>query len=61
MMPNERARTARAELHAWYLRSLLPKLARAATTGAADPAALDALDAQVRELLDLSRSRKEAA
>jgi hypothetical protein len=56
-----RARAARAELQAWYVRSLLPKLARAASAGVADPRAIEALDADVRGLLDLARAREEAA
>jgi hypothetical protein len=34
-------------LRSWYLHSLQPKLARAATTGAVDPQAVAALDAEV--------------
>jgi hypothetical protein len=61
MTPNESTRGARAELQAWYLGGLLPKLARAARTGAADPGAVAALDADVRALLDLSHESEEAA
>lgn len=52
---------ARAELQAWYLRGLLPKLGRAAERGALDPRELEALDGQVRSLIDLPREREEAA
>jgi hypothetical protein len=55
------ARAARAELQAWYLRGLLPKLVQAAKTGAVDVGAVDALDADVRALLEISQERKEAA
>jgi len=54
-------RDVRAELHAWYLRGLRPKLARAARTGVVAPQALEALDAEVRALLDLPLEREEAA
>jgi hypothetical protein len=54
-MPNESTNEARAELQSWYLRGLQPKLARAASTGAVDPQAVAALDAEVRRFLDLSR------
>jgi hypothetical protein len=54
-------REARAELQAWYLRGLLPKLAQAAETGTVDAGAVDALDAEVRALLEISHERKEAA
>lgn len=57
---NETTR-ARAELQAWYRRGLLPKLARAAATGAVNPQAVAALDADLRALLDLSQEQKEAA
>lgn len=55
-MPNERTNDARAELRSWYLHSFQPKLARAASTGAVDPRALAALEAEVRRILDLSWS-----
>jgi hypothetical protein len=58
---NTRTREIRAELQAWYLRGLLPKLARAARTGAVDGGAVAALDADLRALLGISRERKEAA
>jgi len=60
-MPNERTNDARTELRSWYLHSLQPKLARAATTGAVDPQAVAALDADVRSFLDLYRARKTGA
>jgi hypothetical protein len=53
-------RDAGTELQTWYLRGLLPKLARAARKGAVDPRAVGALDAEVRALLDLHRAREEA-
>jgi hypothetical protein len=56
-MPNERTNDARTDLRSWYLHSLQPKLARAATTGAVDPQAVAALDAEVRSFLDLHRAR----
>jgi len=56
-MPNERTNDARAELRLWYLRGLQPKLARAASTGAVDPQAVAALDADLRSFLDLYRAR----
>lgn len=61
MTGDKRARAARAELQAWYVQGLLPKLARAASSGVADPRAVEALDADVRGLLDLAREREEAA
>lgn len=54
-MPSESTNEARAELQSWYLRGLQPKLARAASTGAVDPQAVAALDAEARRFLDLSR------
>ena len=59
--PDEKTSRARAELQLWYLHSLLPKLARAARTGAVDAQAAAALDAEVRAFLDLARARGEAA
>ena len=59
-MPNERTSDARAELRAWYLHGLQPKLARAASSGAVDPQAVAALDAEVRRFLDLYRARKRS-
>jgi hypothetical protein len=60
-MANERSREARAELRAWYLRGLLPKLERAARGEVVEPRAVEALDVDVRALLDLSHEREEAA
>jgi hypothetical protein len=57
-MPNERTNDARTELQSWYLESLQPKLAQAASTGAVDPQAVAALDAEVRSFLDLYRVRR---
>jgi len=60
-VPSER-RNARVELRAWYLTRLRPRLARAASTGVVTPAAADALDRQVRDVLDLpARSGEDAA
>ena len=55
---------ARAELQAWYLGSLGPKLARAADAGIVRPAVADSLDRQLRTFLDLpadDRVYEEAA
>jgi hypothetical protein len=52
---------ARGELRLWYLHGLRPKLARAASTGAVDPVAVAALDADLRTFLDLGRPRCEFA
>jgi uncharacterized protein YciW len=55
-------RDSRAELQAWYLASLQPKLRHAASTGAVLPGAAMELDQQLRALLDLSgEPRREAA
>lgn len=59
-MANERT-NPRAELEAWYLRGLLPKLARAARVGLADRQAVQALDADMRALLDIPKQREKAA
>lgn len=56
-MPNDRTTDARNELRSWYLHGLQPKLARAASSGAVEPQALAALDAEMRRFLDLSRTR----
>jgi hypothetical protein len=61
MRPNESSNDARAELQSWYVHGLQPKLARAASTGAVDPRAAAALDAEVRSILDLSPDEEEAA
>jgi hypothetical protein len=58
---DDSTRNPRAELQSWYLHSLLPKLARAAATGAVDPRAVAALDADVCRLLELTREHAEAA
>lgn len=60
-MPSESTNAARAELQSWYLHGLQPKLARAVSTGAVDPRAVAALNAEVRRFLELSRTGKEAA
>lgn len=60
-MANDSTRGATGELRAWYLQSLLPKLVRAAGTGAVDLPAVEALDADVRALLDISQEQKDAA
>ncbi len=55
-------RSARAELQAWYLVSLRPKLVRAASTGIVPSAAAEALARELRDLLDLpAEAGKEAA
>ena len=57
-----RGRTARAELQAWYVESLRPKLTRAASEGIVTPAAARALDRQLRDLLEVpARAAEEAA
>lgn len=60
-MANQKTNKARAELQAWYLNGLLPKLGDAVTRGAVDLREIEAFDAEVRALLDLSRTREEAA
>lgn len=52
---------ARAELQAWYLTSLRPKLARAATSDTVPPAAAEALDRQLCAFLDLPETASETA
>lgn len=53
---------AHAELRAWYLGSLRPRLAAAVTAGIVEPGAVVALDSQLAELFGLPREpRKEAA
>ncbi|MGZ4388116.1 MAG: hypothetical protein ACXVZL_01905 [Gaiellaceae bacterium] len=47
-------RDGRAELRAWYLRGLRPKLADAVDAGKVAPAAAEALDRQLREFLQLA-------
>ena len=53
----------RAELRAWYLGRLRPRLADAVTEGTVDPNRLDLLDDQLAELCDLPRvlDQEEAA
>jgi hypothetical protein len=51
----------RAELQAWYLGGLQPKLVRAVAAGTAPPGAVEALDVQLRELLALPRERAHEA
>jgi hypothetical protein len=54
--------TPHAELRAWYLSSLSPKVERAVRTGSVAPAAARELDKQLRDLLDLPReASREAA
>lgn len=45
---------ARAELQAWYLERLQPKLAQAARTGTVEARGAAACDAHVRRFLDIS-------
>ncbi len=47
----------RAELQAWYLADLRPKLASAARSGKVMPGAVVTLDAQLRQLLDVGGNR----
>jgi hypothetical protein len=52
----------RAELRAWYLAGLWPKLAEAASTGTITPGSASAFDDEMRDLLDLAHeSQAEAA
>ena len=55
-MPTSRDRLnrdARSELQAWYVTSLRPKLARAATADIVSPAAAEELDRELCEFLEL--------
>jgi hypothetical protein len=52
---------ARAELQAWYLSDLRPKLAAAARRGAVTSGAAAALDVELRHLLDITPGRQEKA
>jgi hypothetical protein len=52
---------ALAELRTWYLGSLRPKLVHAGAAGIVPPAATDALDQSLRELLDLPAPQVEEA
>jgi hypothetical protein len=60
-MSSQGAKDARAELRSWYVDGLRPKLARAARSGAVDPGAAAALDAEVRKLLDLRSAQEDVA
>ena len=51
----------RAELQAWYLGSLRPKLRDAARAGTVEPAAVATLDRLVRDFLDLPAARVDEA
>ena len=51
----------RAELQAWYLGSLRPKLRNAARAGTVEPAAVATLDRLVRDFLDLPAARVHEA
>lgn len=46
-----------AELQSWYVDSLLPRLAQAVEAGKAEPAAVAALDRDLRDLLGLGYRR----
>ena len=54
-------RNARAELQAWYLAGLRPKLARAAEDGTVPRAAAEALDRRFCDFLDVAREEAEEA
>jgi hypothetical protein len=60
-MANASTNDPRAELQSWYLHGLQPKLAQAARTGAVDPWAVAALDAELQRFLDLSSVPKNTA
>jgi hypothetical protein len=58
----KRRRDGLAELRAWYVASLRPKLALAASRGAIEPAAAADLERQLGAMLDLEAgSRREGA
>jgi hypothetical protein len=59
--PDNATSAARAELQAWYVQRLQPKVARAASTGAVDARAAAAFDVEVRRFLELSEARDKAA
>jgi hypothetical protein len=46
---------ARAELRVWYLDRLRPRLAYAVTAGIVEPGAVEELDCELAELLELHR------
>jgi hypothetical protein len=48
---------ARAELRAWYLGHLRPRLVEAVATGVVRPGAVEALDLQVAGLFELPERR----
>jgi hypothetical protein len=48
---------ARAELRAWYLGRLRPRLVEAVTAGIVGPGAVEELDLQVAELFELPKRR----
>ncbi len=48
---------ARAELRAWYLGRLRPRLVEAVTAGVVGPGAVEELDLQVAEIFDLRERR----
>jgi hypothetical protein len=50
-----------AELQAWYVESLRPKLVRAAGTGTVESAAAEALDRRVYDFLGLPDANAEEA
>ena len=60
-MTKRRPLDERAELQAWYLGSLRPKLREAARTGTVEPAAVATLDRLVRDFLELPASRVDEA
>ena len=57
-MQKERTSEARAELRAWYVHHLQPKLARAVSEGAVEPQVAAVFGAEVRRLLDLPCERE---
>jgi len=48
---------ARAELQAWYLGHLRPRLVGAVAAGTVEPGAVEELDLEVASLFDLSEER----
>jgi hypothetical protein len=59
--PDPSAAARRAELQAWYVQRLLPKLERAARSGVADARSVAALHAEMRALLELEPPVERAA